>query len=138
MTKPLKTCFLIADGRHARWVARDYETGALRTVRELHAHDRAAHAYSGGVVESATGHRHGGREPHEPARRQADAFAAEVAAAIGEVAERLVLVAPPRVLNAIEAELAAAARARLAGTLPKDLTKVPDHELGRWLAPLEL
>ena len=138
MTKPLKTCFLIADGRHARWVARDHETGALRTVREMHAHDKAAHAYAGGVVESATGHRHGGREPHEPARRQADAFAAEVARALADVSERLVLVAPARVLNAIEADLPAPAQARVAGRLAKDLTKVPDHELARWLAPLEL
>lgn len=137
MTKPLRTCFVIADGRHARWVSRDHETGALRTVRELHSHDKAAHAYSGAVFESATGHRHGGREPHEPARREAEAFAAEIAGALHDIAERLVIVAPARVLKAIEAELSAPARARLAGRLAKDLTKVADHDLGKWLAPLE-
>lgn len=137
MTKPLKTCFVIADGRHARWVLRDHETGALHTVHELHAHEKAAHAYSGAVIESATGHRHGGREPHEPARRRAKAFASELAGELGAVRDRLVIVAPARVLKAIEAELPYPARTRLAGRLAKDLTKVPDHDLGRWLAPLE-
>lgn len=138
MTKPLRTLFLIADGGCARWVARDNETGDFRTLRERHAHDHAAHAYSGAVFESATGERHGVREPHESARRNAEMFAAEVAARLDGVDERLVIVAPPRMLNAIEAALPAAARKQLAGRLAKDLTKVADHDLARWLVPLEL
>jgi len=137
MTRPLRTCFVIADGARARLVARDHDTGDFRTLRDLHAHDKAAHAYSGGVVESATGHRHGMREPHEPARRQAEAFAARVAAELGDD-ERLVIVAPARVLNAIEKALPKDVSDRLAGTLAKDLTKVADHDLARWLTPLEV
>lgn len=138
MIKPLRTSFVIADGRHARWVVRDHETGDFRTVRELHSDEKASFAYSGAVFESATGERHGGREPREPSRREAAAFAAKIAAELHDVAGRLVIVAPTRVLKAIEAELAPAAHERLAGTLPKDLTKIADHDLGRWLAPLEL
>lgn len=137
MPKPLRTLFLIADGRRARWVARDHETHAFRTVRELHSSGKTAHAYSGAVFESATGQRHGAREPHEPAHRQAEAFAAELAAELREVKERLVIVAPPRMLASLMDELAQETRSKLADTLPKDLTNVPDHQLGRWLEPLE-
>lgn len=138
MTKPLRTFFVIADGGHARFVARDPETGDFHTVRELRAGGKAAHAYSGGTVEGATGHRHGTREPHEPARQAAEAFAGEIAAALKDGAERLVVVAPARMLGALRDKLPGGARERLAGELAKDLTKVPDHDLGAWLRPLEL
>ncbi|HEX6859634.1 MAG TPA: host attachment protein [Caulobacteraceae bacterium] len=134
MIKPLKTSYLIADGRHARWVERDHETGDFRTLRELHHRDHGAHAYSGSVFESAGGQRHGVREPHEPARRAAEAFAAEIGAAAGDLADRVVLVAPARMLNEIEDALPPAIRARVAETIAKDLTKVADHDLRRWLS----
>jgi protein required for attachment to host cells len=75
-------------------------------------------------------------------RHRREAFAAQVAEAINAQAtqgdaDRLSLVAPARVLNAIERGLTAAARAKLSKTLAKDLTKVPDHELKSWLEPLE-
>ncbi|HEX6866383.1 MAG TPA: host attachment protein [Caulobacteraceae bacterium] len=138
MPRPLHTRFVIADGARARLVERDHETGDFHTLRELHAHNKAVHGYSGGVVERATGHHHGAREPHEPARRRAQAFAAEIAAAVEKGGERLVIVAPARVLGAIEAALPPQARKQLAGTLAKDLTKVADHDLSRWLTPLEM
>lgn len=52
----------------------------------------------------------------------------EAAAASGRFDE-LVLVAPPDTLTAIRDSLNTATDARIVGTLPKDLVKVPDHEL---------
>jgi protein required for attachment to host cells len=43
--------------------------------------------------------------------------------------DELLLVAPPRALQDLVAALDAAARTKLVGSLEKDLTKTPDHEL---------
>lgn len=133
MIKPLRTSYLVADGRRARLVERDGETGDFRTLREFHHSERVSHAYSGTVFESVGGQRHGVREPNEPARREAEAFAREIADDMDGLAPRVVLVAPARMLKAIEDALPAEVRARLAGKIAKDLTKVADHDLHQWL-----
>jgi protein required for attachment to host cells len=47
--------------------------------------------------------------------------------------DHLVVVAPAHTLNEIRDALGAAAVAKVVGTLQKDLTKVPDHELPQHL-----
>ena len=53
--------------------------------------------------------------------------------------DELLLVAPPRALSELRAALDAATRAKLVGTLEKDLVKTPDHELSphvrEWVSP---
>ena len=139
MLKPLRTRFVIADGARARWVRRSEDADDFTTTREITAAERPAGAPGGVVFESG-----GQRFNIEPRQSAAEAsrlrFAHQVAEAINAEAEdfdRLAVVAPARVLNAIRDGLSAAAGAKLARTLAKDLTKTPDHELGAWLRPLE-
>jgi len=128
MLKPLRTRFVIADGARARWVRRSEGVDDFTTTREIAAAERPAGAPGGVVFESG-----GQRFNIEP--RQSAAEASINAEA--EDFDRLAVVAPARVLNAIRDGLSAAAGAKLARTLAKDLTKTPDHELGAWLRPLE-
>jgi protein required for attachment to host cells len=51
-----------------------------------------------------------------------------------EAFDRLILVAPPAALGILRAALSPQVGAAVAGELAKDLTKVPDHELGSHLA----
>jgi protein required for attachment to host cells len=142
MTKPLRTQFVVVDGARARWIRRSDETRDLVTDNEIKAAPKAPTGGPQGVVfERAGGGRHAveqGRGVHEQ-----DPFVLRVAEALNQQAERgaferLAIVAPARTLNALREELAPAARDRLARSLAKDLTKVPDHDLDRWLRPLEL
>jgi protein required for attachment to host cells len=137
-----KITFVLADGATARWVARDHETQAFRTVREARFQERPPLAQGGTVHESAAHGRHGLHERSAAADRRREAFAAELAEQLNRQVVRadeiLALVAPPRMLNALRARLSAPARSKLAASLSKDLTKVPDGQLGDWLVPLEL
>jgi len=144
MTKPLRTQFVIADGGRARWVRRSERADDFVTVKELKA-DKVEFAGGapGAVFESSTSRSSGLGEPGKLAKEQGAVFAAELAEALNADAERdafdrFVLVAPARILSAIGKGLSGPAKARLANSLAKDLTKVPDHELGQWLRPLEL
>jgi len=144
MTKPLKTQFVIADGGRARWVRRSDQADDFVTVKELKA-DKVvlAGGAPGAVFESSTSRSSGLGEPGKLAKEQGAIFAAELAEALNAEAsrdayDRLALVAPARILSAIGRGLSGPAKARLANSLAKDLTKVPDHELGAWLRPLEL
>jgi len=47
--------------------------------------------------------------------------------------DHLVLVAPPHTMNGIRDELDTTTAAKVLGSLQKDLTKVPDHELASHL-----
>jgi hypothetical protein len=114
-----KLWVLIADGGRARVVTPEAYHGRFHTVLEL---GNAAHPDFAG---SDRGDR---KKPEEAA------FAETLAARLNEEArigayERLVLVAPGHILHAVRNGLDKQATALLAGTLPKDLTKVPDHEL---------
>ncbi len=61
------------------------------------------------------------------------------AAAARDEFDELLLVAPPRALQELQDALDAVARAKLVGTLEKDLVKTPDHELWphvrEWVSP---
>jgi protein required for attachment to host cells len=141
--KKARLWYVIADGGRARFVARG-EDGAFRTVQsfvaaELHQRsrdlglDRAAR-----VNESASPARHAiepRRDLHEAAK---DDFirivAEEVEAGHGRGQfDKLVLVAPPGVLTELKKALSKPIAKMIASDLQKDLTKVPDHDLGAHL-----
>ena len=142
MIKPLRTQFVVVDGARARWVRRSDETRDFVTENEIKAEPKAPTGGPQGVVFDRAGGAPHAVEPRHGALQE-DGFVARVAEALNQQAERgafdrLAIVAPTRTLGALREALAPAARERLAGTLAKDLTKVADHDLARWLRPLEL
>lgn len=132
-----RTHYLIADGGRARWVVRQPGETDLRTVREVQAsgaHD-GAHAGAAGPTGRSSPPREGAAERTRRAfAGQAAGLAAEETAA-GRC-NRLVLVAPSRMLPLIREQLPQTARAKVVGELARDLTKTQDHDLRRWLHEL--
>src|SRR5882672_1414353 len=138
--KPL-TWVVIADGGRARLVAcRDSEPRYV-TLRELVSvaertlsHELGADK-PGRTAESATPARHALQPRSDPHELAKEAFAQEVAQVLNEASvegafDRLVLVAPPRIASVLRHGLGKAVQAKISGELAKDLTKIPDHELG--------
>jgi protein required for attachment to host cells len=133
-----KLWLVIADGEHGRVGVsapgkQFVTTLALDTAT---AHKRSADLVSdrpGRAQESATT-RYAIAPRHDPHAMAEQALAREVARqfdghAVGRAFDRLVLVAPTRVLSNLRAAISTGAQTRLAGTLAKDLVKVPDHAL---------
>ena len=141
MTKPLRTQFVVVDGARARWIRRSDETRDFVTENEIKAPPRRPSGGPEGVVFDRAG---GGRHTVEGRdQSEKDAFAARVVEALNDQAERgaferLAIVAPARTLGRLREDLSPVARQKLSRTLAKDLTKVPDHDLAKWLRPLEL
>ncbi|QUD87756.1 host attachment protein [Phenylobacterium montanum] len=139
MIKALRTQFVIADGARARWVTRSDHADDFVTTMDRKA-EPLLHGETGATLEGAE---HYTMPPPEHATREHHArFARELAEEINVAArnggfDRLVVVAPDRTLAEITQHLKGAATEKLAGTLAKDLTKTPDHELMAWLRPLE-
>jgi len=136
--------FLIADGAHARIVSEGKIAGAyatLWTADSADAHHRAHDLMSdrpGRTRESANSAHHAIEPKTDPSLGPKIAFCHIVAAQINAAsAERkfdhLFVVAPPKIVALIEAALDLKASAMLEGELHKDLTKVPDGELGTHL-----
>lgn len=150
--KHQKTWYVIADGGRARFVERREENGAFDTVREFVSPDlhRPSHELGterpGRAHESASTTRHALQPRVDPHTTEKHAFAAQIgnelnqAGARGEF-ERLVLIAPARVLRDLRVALDHAARQKVMGQLQKDLTRspnadLPEHLSRRWvLAP---
>jgi protein required for attachment to host cells len=143
MPKPLRTQFVIADAGRARWVRRSESGRDFETTREIKAERPAGDVEDSGVVfEGSSGRPAALRDPQDAVRKARDQFAAEIAAELEAQArrgefQRLAVVAPSHTLEAIRRRLAGPAAEALAGSLAKDLTKTPDHELKTWLEPLE-
>jgi protein required for attachment to host cells len=134
---------VVADGEHARFVTpapkRAFHT--QRTMESPSAHKQSSDLGTdrpASSIEGATGTRHAitpKHDLHEMAKRKfAGQVAHEINRASGQGAfDRLVVVAPAHALNEIRDQLDVTAAAKLAGTLQKDLIKVPDHELASHL-----
>jgi protein required for attachment to host cells len=149
MARPLTLRIAIADGEHARFVQPD----ANNVLRTIHAFDSAtAHLRSrdigsdrpGRTIESATSARHAVGQRHDLHAMEKEKFTRLVAeqlnvAAAGGDFDELLLVAPPRALHELREALDAATKARLVGTLERDLVKTPDHDLWphvqEWVSP---
>lgn len=140
--RPPRLQFVILDGARARWVSRTHDTLAFHTERTVE-RPHTSHGGPEGVVFESSSGRRATVDPHVPAAVKerdhfAESIAHEVEAAVkADPGISLALVAPPRVLKSLEDRLSGPARERVLHRLAKDLTKVPDGELGAWLCPLE-
>lgn len=141
---------VITDGAHARFV-RTAEDNTLRTQRAFDAvtaHDRSSDLRSdhpGASVHTGSTAHHAVAPRHDPHQMEKERFARTVAdqlnTATGDDAfEALVLVAPSHTLQVVLHALQAGVRARIIGTLEKDLVKTPDGELAphlrEWVPPV--
>lgn len=142
--KPTVTWILIADAAQAR-IARNDGPGHGITL----AYDETFHGRNvagrdimadrpGRAFDSAGQGPHA-MEPHsDPREVEKRRFLREMVALLDDAAkknrfDRLVLVAPPRALGMLRAELSEYLRAQLDGEVGKDLTQVPVHELASHL-----
>ena len=139
MSRHRVTWIVLADGEHARFVTAGPEAH-FHTFERLDsptAHLRASELGTdapGRSFESADVARHAiapKHDPHEEAKaRFADSIAALLNAAAAERRfDRLVLVAPGRVMHEIREHLSPAAVQLLAASFTKDLLKTPDGDL---------
>ena len=145
-----RLCFVITDGGHARFV-QPASDNALHTFEAIDStdvhkrdHDLVADR-SGRTFESGTTARHAFSPRHDPHEMAKDRFSHSVARRINEdsaaeVFNEFVLVAPSHVLSELTGALDTTTRAKLRGTLAKDLVKTPDHELWphlkEWVRPV--
>jgi protein required for attachment to host cells len=140
-----KVWVVVADGEHARVVAPTTAHGQFATVlafdssaAHLRAHDLGSDR-PGRSYERASPMRHAITPRHDLHDQAKHAFILEVArqvngsAAAGEF-DRLVLVAPGHALLDLREALSAIANSKIVGSVAKDLTKMPDHELASHLA----
>jgi len=115
---------LLADGERARIVTPEAHHGRFRTVLDL---GTAEHPHYPPALR---------QDPHQLDKQQ---FAVRLAAHLNDAAERgaydkLVLTAPGHILHSVREALGKQAAGRVVGAMPKDFTKVPDHELTEHLA----
>src|SRR5258708_5520972 len=138
MRRHLTTWYVIADGAHARVVAR--RDGRFETVTALDsatAHLRAGDLGSdrpGRVSESSNTAHHAIEPRSDRHQRSKTDFAHLLASQVTEAArqhefDHLVLVAPPKILHEIKEHLDGTIAVKLVAELAKDLTKLPGDEL---------
>ena len=142
-------CFVVADGGHARFV-KPASDNALHTVvagDSATVHKRSHDLGSdrpGRSFESASPSHHSESARTDLHDAEKLKFAKLVAARICEEStlgefNELILVAPTHILQELQDGLDKPTAAKLIGTLAKDLTKVPDHELWphlkQWVRP---
>ncbi|MFZ5791799.1 MAG: host attachment protein [Pseudomonadota bacterium] len=138
------TWVLVADGKRATIFTNDGPGRGLAPVpgasftTELHPSRDIVSDRPGHVQESAGSARHGVEPKVDYHRLEKTLFARELAkrldAAIdGGKCQRLVLVAPPRVLGDLRQALSAKSRAAVAGELDKDLTHLKTSEIAQHL-----
>ena len=88
----------------------------------------------GRTFDSAGPGRHAMERPTDPQRNNRQVFARQIAVHIDNAADRnefdrLVLVSAPQMLGEIRKYMSNAAKSKVVGELPKDLTHLPIHEL---------
>ena len=135
--------YVIADGGRARFV-RPAEGRHFRTIRELeskHIHDSShelGNKPPARVQESTSPTRHGvepRQDPHDRAERDFARYVAQELNGDADVSscDALILVAPSHTLAEIQSTLSRELQGKIATTLAKDLTKVPDADLPQHL-----
>lgn len=145
--KPIRTWILIADATRARIAVNDGPGSGLKPIpgQEFEGRNLPGREIMsdrpGRTFDSAGLGRHG-KVPHtDPREVEALRFLHGLAEKLDEGRkqeryDRLVIVAPPKALGQLRAQLSGAVRARLTGELDKNLTHVPDHELADHLGAL--
>ncbi|MFQ5974191.1 MAG: host attachment protein [Alphaproteobacteria bacterium] len=145
--KPTTTWILIADGAHAR-IARN--TGPGRGVEFLTGMEFHSPNLPGrGIMADRPGRTfdraglgpHAMEAPTDPRQHAKRRFAAMLASVLEDelkhdAYDRLIVVAPPKALGDLRAELPEFVRATVTGELNKDLTRVPEKDLPAHLAPV--
>jgi protein required for attachment to host cells len=149
MSKIPKILIAIADGEHARFV-RPRSDHVLYTERQFDS--AAAHKQSADLGSDRPGEsshsdapmHHGLAPRHDLHDLEKAKFSSLVAQQLNEVSgdnafDALVIAAPSGSLHAIHDGLNTTTRAKLIGTLNKDLSKIPDNalwpHLQQWLRP---
>ena len=145
MARKHVTWIVVADGAHARIYAndgpgkglrpaleRDYEAKLPEKVRDILSDKRGR--------QTAAPHtaRHAMDPRTDPRRHIEQEFARTIAEMLGETAQakfydRLILVAPPKTLGNLRAELPKHAAALVTGTLDKDLVPMDDAAIEKHL-----
>ncbi len=139
--KPIVTWILIADAARARIFAHTGPGNGLQAVaNRTFAHDlkgnqdtmadREGRSFSPG----SGGRRSAMARPSDPARLDKQAFAGELAGVLEKdlrkgAFDRLVVVAPPRMLGDLRSALATDVSAAVYGEIDKDLTHVAERDL---------
>lgn len=142
--KKTKVWYAIADGGRARFVERD-DGGAFRTVvsfdsTKAQAFTRDIGADRPGRVHNRVGPGRHAVEPRQDFKQEAKEdfvklVADELAAEYGRGAfDKLMLVAPTGVLTELKRRLAKPVAELVVSDLQRDLTNVPDSDLGEHLA----
>lgn len=138
--KTFKTWVVVSDGARARIFLNEGRGTGLRPalVNDLVADHRPTHELGGRQPgrgwAGAAGPRHGIQPVTDSHDQLKVEFARNVARVIEDGADRdafdgLILVAPPRMLGNLRAQLPKAIVKRVRGELGKDLTQVPVHAL---------
>ena len=139
MPKHPRLLIVVADGEHVRFL----RPAAGHTLHTETAFDStAAHKQSsdlgsdhpGAAMHTGSTAHHALAPRHDLKALEKKKFARFVAhqinaAAVDDGFDRLVVVAPSHILDAVRAALDTATEARIIGTLAKDLVKTPDGEL---------
>lgn len=146
---PKTTWIVIADGARARILAQKAPRGALLPALDQELVDPAVHGHSrdiksdapGRAFDPGSGARHAMEPRHDPHQYEKHLFAKRVAELINAAAgrkefNRLVLVAPPKTLGDLRAELDEHAAKMVTGTLDRDLLKIGAADLPRHLESL--
>jgi protein required for attachment to host cells len=132
---------------HARMLRQEAPGGSLVPAHVPEMFDPAVHGFSrdlksdhpGRAFDTGSGARHAMEPRHDPHRYEKEHFARQVAQVINDAArrkefQRLVLVAPPKTLGDLRAELDDHARRLVVGEVPHDLIRTPLPELRHHLA----
>jgi len=141
---------VIADGEHVRFVrpAADNALHSEAKVDSPSVHERSSDLGSdhpGAAMHSDSSAHHALTPRHDPHAIAKEKFAHSIAQQLNAGAARgvfdeLIVVAPSHVLSEIRGALDTTAEAKVIGTLPKDLVKTPDDELGphlrEWVPPV--
>ena len=140
--QPAKVLFVLADGAHARLVARHEAGGRFSTLLEMNGEQELAQLRAELRASPAVANRQSGTPQRHSlaqedfARAGKEAFVRKVAAKAADVArqrgfEHVFVAAPPRLVGPLASYMAE--YGPVAGTLGRDLTKIPDAELSPWL-----
>ncbi len=142
--KPVRTWILIVDGAHGRlFENRGPGKGLEALTEEFEADHRADHEIVddrlGRTFESAYSARHAITPRHDPHRELKRDFAESLAKMLDKrrkehAFDRLIIVAPPKVLGDLREALPEPVRELITAELDKDLTKTPIAELPGHLA----